>query len=310
MADESARLASPSKSPKRARSPNARRKKKKEKTRDAVLADDVHHGADPNIDRSGKTDLGVGHGNSTMGVDYESRFERLTLKAGTTRLEKKWRQPASQGKGGKTGAHVDGTVVGTRQHTIEQRVAGKTERTRYFIVVLDVRRVRRRVFAEDGVELLPDAKSRKMVYTQGHLNKAANFKKTEAYEAVVDSDTLLDIIGGSALTPGVYDEQLERLHPNVEDRFEFWGDVDVLRPKDLKRGDKVRLICGRTHWVDGGAGALIKVTSETKRVQVNQGAGAELGDSWTNRMHSALEAKAFVSTQESTVEGVDESEWD
>ena len=296
-----------SKSPKRARSPKKQKKHKK----DAVLADDVHHGADPNIDRSGPTDLGVGHGSSTMGVDYAARKNAKLLKTAVSRVERGWRAPSPQpSKGRKTGAHVDGTVVGTRQHTVEEDRDGKKKRTRFFVVVLDVRRVRRRVFDDDGVELLPDAESRRQVHRGGHLNTAANYEKREAYEAVVSSDELLAIMGGSAITPGLHDEQLARLHPKVPDRFEFWGDVEMMRGKDLKPGDKVRLICGRNHWVDGGDGAIIKVTSETKRVQVNQGAGADLGDSWTNRLHSALEKKAFVATSESQVEGVDESEWD
>jgi len=192
------------------------------------------------------------------------------------------------------GISVFGTVNELRNHTVKD---SSNKHHRYVAIVVDIGYYRSRLF-KDGSELEPPIEREKAI-AKGWLNQF-DHKTFEDPDKITADQWLLRL--DNKANP-YWIEQNSQLHPNVKDRFEFWGETQTVKAMDLKKGDQIRL---KTK----GDSIIIESCSKLNQ-QAQNYSGEDVLGGWTNKINaSKLDDKHNKPLPGSNMEGVDEAEWD
>jgi len=202
----------------------------------------------------------------------------------------------------KGGVAILGTIFDIRNHTIQD--SSKTYH-RYVAIVVDVEQIRNRKFnSNDGSEIEVPFQPEKRI-GKGYLNTFD--REAQIDPEAVSVEELCTRLGGSAMPLGLFDKQRDQLHPIQKDRFEFWGDSNLLKSMNLKKGDRVKL---KTK----GNTILIHTCSTFLEKRAQNYHGEDVLGGWTNKIQVAKgNNNSEVSLNKipgEDKEGVDPSEWD
>jgi len=160
--------------------------------------------------------------------------------------------------------------------------------------VINIEDIRRRTFDDKGIETEPFSGGEKLT-SKGFLNKYDHKDKIDP--AKITSTELVSLLGGSSI--GYFDQQLPNLHPNIKDRFEFWGD-STLKSMEIKKGMKIKV---KTK----GDSIFIESCSKLQETAQNYSGENVLGG-WTDKISKGKDdGKEIPGTN---LQGVDDSEWD
>jgi len=212
------------------------------------------------------------------------------LKSTTSKYGGVW--PPSETTSG-NGVSVQGKIVDFRNHSVQD---SSNKQNRYMAVVVDVEFIRKRTFNEQGEETEPGGPNEKAV-AKGYINKF-DHKDIEDKEKITSDTFLQTVLHGKSL-PYFLDQE-KNLHPNISNRFEFWGTSTLLKPMDLKKNDTFRL---KTK----GNSIIIESCSPLKPISSNY-SGQDVLGGWTSKISSPVQSNKPLPGQDK--EGVDDSEWD
>jgi hypothetical protein len=145
-----------------------------------------------------------------------------------------------------------------------------------------------------------------------HFSKLALFLKSYPEDTTDNDpdrltvDQFLSRLGGSSLPDNLYNEERPKLHPHVKSRFEFWGDVNLLKPFDFKVGQTVKLKTKSDSIFIGSVG-------KTDTAGINY-RGENVIGGWTSKISTASTTKVAEQSHKplpgEDKQGVDDSEWD
>jgi len=194
------------------------------------------------------------------------------------------------------GVSVSGTIVELRNHTLQD----SSKHHRLVAVVIQIENARKRVYDENGVELETSLPTEKLL-AKGHINKYDRKEVIDPYK--LTSDQLVTIFGGHALPTGYFDQQQSKLHPNIKDRFEFWGEVEIMKFKELKKGDEIK-------FKTKGDSVIIESCSKLQETAKNYHGEDVLGG-WTGKIQvGSSKEEDHRPLPGDNMQGVDDSEWD
>jgi len=217
------------------------------------------------------------------------------LKKTTTIWSGTW-PPQTQGKG----FVLEGIIEDVNNHTVQ---LGNSY-FNYVAVTVRLEGARKRNFDDKGVEV-EAAFIREKINTKNYLNKHEHTAAYDPFETSVPE--LCNIIGNGngALPNGYLDQKTRQLHPHENKCFMLWGDSKTTKPRDLKKGSKIRAKTkGDSIFIE----SLAKLGEGGKLVEGANFTGQNVVGSWTDSIgEKKVEHKGPIPGQ--NLQGVDESEW-
>ncbi len=206
--------------------------------------------------------------------------------------------PASLQRG--DGFVVSGRIVEIRNHTFQNTSTKAYHRHIAFVIDVDPDDISSRVFV-GGVE-----KERVVAYSHnvtrtGHLSTSYEKRRVRHPNAVEVAEFAAKLAHGNAgasMPLGLNDENAKNLHPNVPNRFEFWGALD-LKAANFAVGTTL-------HFKTKGDSIFIDVAAD-KDFSTGNYAGEHVGVSFADKVASAPAPSAKPKPE---LEGVAEDEWD
>eukprot|EP01095_Lingulamoeba_sp_RSL-Kostka_P005050 TRINITY_DN16412_c0_g1_i1.p1 TRINITY_DN16412_c0_g1~~TRINITY_DN16412_c0_g1_i1.p1 ORF type:complete len:230 (+),score=82.11 TRINITY_DN16412_c0_g1_i1:48-737(+) len=150
------------------------------------------------------------------------------------------------------GYYVQGKIVQVRNHSLEDNFK---KFYRYLAIVVDISYARKRVFDDNTNEEIEVQHQKEQKIRKGYLT----FETQELEDPnEVSMDDLMNSISssGSALPDMYYDEGQQNVHPNTQNRFEFWGLTKYFKQIDFPVGEKIVLKTkGNSMFIDTASSA-------------------------------------------------------
>jgi len=204
--------------------------------------------------------------------------------------------PQTQGKG----FVLEGIIEDVNNHTVQYNKAYFN----YVSILIRLEGARRRNYDDSGVEV-EAAFIREKINTKNYLNKHEHAASYDPFETSVTE--LCNIIGSGqgALPSGYLDQKIKSLHPYENNMFMLWGDSKTTKPRDLKKGSKIRVKTkGDSIFVE----SIAKLGDAGKLVESANYAGQNVVGTWTDHIgNKKIEHKGPIPGE--NLQGVDDSEW-
>jgi hypothetical protein len=196
------------------------------------------------------------------------------------------------------GMTVEGKIAQLRNHTIIDEA--KTYH-RYLAIVLDVKRGNNRTFDDTGKEIETE-QSRVAVARKGYATWSET-KKADPNELTLAQIAVR--LGGVGQHKRVSDEEADKLHPAVPNRFEFLADRTLVTSAKLAVGEVVRCkLHGSSHFVE-----VVWRTDATPLTKGTSYAGEQVGDNWGDKV-AKTKVKEEPAKPEPLKDAVKDEEWD